>query len=554
MNKIFLSLLPLSIVFLTGCESVSETNTMGSLQFSSPKVTSQENTTSTNFYFSSPKIATQENARGTNFSSKDTTLENEKLVAPIEMNLSKNDLLYSFISASTPKGAGQESFKGTNFSSKDTTLENEKLVAPIRILSWSEKQKKIKLIKEESENLIKENLIADQIRNEDVDAQLITDLANLEKNIPIKEGRLSQAMKGDLRHKIRLLDAETALKVAEIKMLSSTRSYNVVARLEDRVLSETSGARKELIRKMFVREPENYYQLKEQGKQLEAVYQVDIAQVKLQYQQKIDVVKNDIESLRVANKKIIDNRFSELEVQRIAEALIIEEGVKAKNQEIVNKSHPGFKAKISKYINAFEIKLSQREAFILGRLKEEYVSKKSSRNSTRELENRRYIAGINQQIEQEQTTYKDQSRDGLYSARDAKVDSIIKGQKRSINRVESDGAQKLATLEAQHSRGYEKQKHILQAPYKKKEQLLNQKSQQVRSKALSRFNSENYAIIAKEKKEIDLINREINARVKAKIKALLDSFEALKKEEEVNAKKISVEKPKESPGFFESLF
>ena len=317
MNKIFLGLLPLSVVFLTGCESVSENNTLGSLQFSAPKVTGQENITSTNLYFSSPKRAAQENARGTDFSSKDTTLENEKLVAPIEMNLSKNDLLYSFISASTPKGAGQESFKGTNFSSKDTTLENEKLVAPIRILSWSEKQKKIKLIKEESENLIKENLIADQIRNEDVDAQLITDLANLEKNIPIKEGRLSQAMKGDLRHKIRLLDAETALKVAEIKMLSSTRSYNVVARLEDRVLSETSGARKELIRKMFVREPENYYQLKEQGKQLEAVYQVDIAQVKLQYQQKIDVVKNDIESLRVANKKIIDNRFSELEVQRL---------------------------------------------------------------------------------------------------------------------------------------------------------------------------------------------------------------------------------------------
>jgi len=526
---------------------------MGSLQFSVPKDTSQGTITSTNLYFSTPKRATQENARGTNFSSKNTTLENEKLVAPIKMNLSKNDLLYSLLSA-TPKDLGQESFKGTVFSSKDTTLESEKLVAPIRVLSWSEKQKKIKLIKEESENLKKENLIADQIRNEDVDTQLITDLANLEKDIPVKEHELLQMMKDELKHKIRLLDAETALKVAEIKMLSSTRSYNVVARLEDRVLSETSGARKELIRKMFIREPENYYQLKEQGKQLEAVYQVDIAQVKLQYQQKINVVKNDIESLRVANKKIIDNRFSELEVQRIAEALIIEERVKAKNQEIVNQSHPGLKAKISKYIDAFEIKLSQREAFILGRLKEEYVSKKSSRNSTRELENRRYIAGINQQIEQEQITYKDQSRDRLYSARDAKVDSIIKGQKRSINQVESDGAQKLATLEAQHARGYEKQKHTLQAPYKKKEQLLNQKSRQVRSKVLSRFNSENYAIIAKEKKEIDLINREINARVKAEIKVLLGSFEALKKEEAAIAKKISLEKPKESPGFFESLF
>ena len=426
------------------------------------------------------------------------------------------------------------------------------------------KQEEIKIIKEATITTQNNNVIADQIRNEDIDMQLITDLANLEKNIPIQEKELVQMMKDGLRHKIRLLDAETALKVAEIKMFSSAKSVNVVAKVEDRALSKTSGIRKELIRKMFISEPENYYQLKEQGKQLDAIYQVDIAKVKLQYQQKIDVVKSDIGSLRVANKKIIDNRFSELEAQRIAEAFTIEEKVKKTNQEVVNQSYPGLKAKILKYIDAFEIKLSQREAFILDRLKEEYISKKSSRNSARKLENRRYIAGINQQIEQEQNTYEDQSRDRLYSARDVKVDSIIKGQKRSINRVESDGAQKIAALKARHAREHEKQKNILQVPYKKKEQILNQKSQQFRSKALSRFNSENYAITAKEKKEIDVINREINARVKAEIKALLDSFEALRKEEadnkmkEVSEKKAKeierLKKPKESPGFFESLF
>jgi len=152
----------------------------------------------------------------------------------------------------------------------------------------------------------------------------------------------------------------------------------------------------------------------------------------------------------------------------------------------------------------------------------------------------------------------------LYSARDVKVNSIIVGQKRSVNRVESDGAQKLVALITQHAKGYEKQKHTLQAPYKKKGQVLNQKSQQTRSKVLSRFNSENYAIIAKENKETGVINREINARVKAEIKASLDSFEALQKEEAANkikeeaAKKaIEIEKlkkSKESPGFFKSLF
>jgi hypothetical protein len=380
----------------------------------------------------------------------------------------------------------------------------------------------------------------------------------LEKDIPIEEKELAQTMKSELKHKIRLLDAETALKLAEIKMLASTKNNNVIARIEDKILSQTSSARKELITKMLVSESDNYFleifRLKEQGKLLEVKHQVEVAKIKLQHQKEIVALKNNVKSLKVANIKIIDTRLAELEIQRIAEALIVKGEVKKKNQEIVNQSYPGLKAKISKYINTFEIKLSQREAFILDRLKEEYISKKSSRNSARGLKNKRYIADINQQIEQEQKIYEDQSRDRLYSARDVKVNSIIVGQKRSVNRVESDGAKKLVALITQHAKGYEKQTHTLQAPYKKKGQVLNQKSQQTRSKVLSRFNSENYAIIAKEKKETGVINREINARVKAEIKALLDSFEALKEEDAAKAKKISLGKPKESLGFFESLF
>ena len=596
MNKVFLGSLLVTSVLLIGCETTpggsTEERPFGTI-FDVPAEASIK-----------VKIAsvTQEDSQETDFSVNESVQEDDQVIQSPGEALDKKDLLYGFynsgiigtpadfdnffdevgsqsnntkIASSTGAGpAVTASAFGTLFDfSADTPADFDNFFsndsgAPVEFGDFfssdfnvdsdfqfdPEKQAKIKIIKENTITTQKNNVIADQIRNEDVDTRLITDLANLEKDIPVKESELVQMMRDELKHKIRLLDAETALKVAEIKMFSSAKSDNVVARVEDRVSSKTSGVRKELIRKMFISEPENYYQLKEQGKQLDAIYQVDIAKVKLQYQQKIDVVKNDIESLRAANKKIIDNRYAELEAQRIAEALIIEGETKAKNQEIVDQSYPGFQTNISKYIDAFEIKLSQRESFFLDRLKEEYISKKSSRVSARELENRRYIANINQQIEQEQNTYEDQSRDRLNSARDAKVGSIIKGHKRSINRVESDGAQKIAALEARHAREHEKQKNILQAPYKKKERILNQKSQQSRSKVLSRFNSENYAIIAKEKKETDVINREINARVKAEIKALLGRFEALKKEEAAIAKKISLEKPKESPGFFESLF
>ena len=81
---------------------------------------------------------------------------------------------------------------------------------------------------------------------------------------------------------------------------------------------------------------------------------------------------------------------------------------------------------------------------------------------------------------------------------------------------------------------------------------------------MSRFRSEEYAVVAKIRKETGVANREIDARVKAEIKASLDSFKALQKEEAANnvkeeAAKKAVEieklkKSKESPGFFKSLF
>ena len=582
MNKVFLGSLLVSSVLLIGCESIPDDSPTGDLV---------EITTTS---------VTQKNGQETDFSPKENVQESSQMMLRPGQSLDKKDLLYGFYNSGivgepvdfdnffAEEGRSKAAFT-TTFSFIDTnpnTSSNaigdffdSSTIAPVDFDNFfsdtgqsslkmgrsnfdfildAESQEKVDNIIKRLVATQKNDVIANQIRIKDADTQLITYLSNLEKDIPIEEKELAQTMKSELKHKIRLLDAETALKLAEIKMLASTKNNNVIARIEDKILSQTSSARKELITKMLVSESDNYFleifRLKEQGKLLEVKHQVEVAKIKLQHQKEIVVLKNNVKSLKVANIKIIDTRLAELEIQRIAEALIVKGEVKKKNQEIVNQSHPGLKAKISKYINTFEIKLSQRESFILDRLKEEYISKKSSRNSARGLENKRYIADINQQIEQEQKIYEDQSRDRLYSARDVKVNSIIVGQKRSVNRVESDGAKKLVALITQHAKGYEKQKHTLQAPYKKKGQVLNQKSQQTRSKVLSRFNSENYAIIAKEKKETGVINREINARVKAEIKALLDSFEALKKEEAAKAKKISLEKPKESPEFFESLF
>jgi len=421
-----------------------------------------------------------------------------------------------------------------------------------------EKQKKINKIKQDTITIQKNNVIADQIRNKDIDEQLVLDLANLNKKLPINEKNLAKEMGNELRHKVRLLDAETALKIAELKMVASTRSNNIISRVEDRVLDATSAARKVSIKKILSVEPENYYQLKyqlkQQEKQLEATYQVDVATITLQFQKKLEHLDSDVKLLREANKKIIDNRAAELEAQRIADALIIEISEKEKNQKIVKQAYPALDDKILKYSNTFKDRLVHRENSLLDRLHAQYASAKNARKSDRELENRQYLSKINKQIKQEQTSYIEKSSDRLNIEKDSKIKSIAKNLNNSVNRIESQGVKALADLKAQNVREHQKLKSKLAVPYKKKEQALNQKYQQDKSKILSRFRSEEYAVVAKIKKERGGINREIDARVKSEIQTLLASFEALKKEETEKAKKINAEKPEESPGFFGSLF
>ncbi|RUM85526.1 MAG: hypothetical protein DSZ20_06015 [Candidatus Thioglobus sp.] len=540
---------------------MSENNTLGSLQFSAPKVTDQENISSANLYFSSPKRATQENAGGTDFSSKDTTLENEKVVTPIKMSLNKNDLLYSLLST-TPK---------------DTTLENEKLVTPIkstlfksesdqstyRILSWSEKQKKIKLIKEESENLKKENLIAQQVRNKDVDTQLEFDLNNLIAKLPVDRKILVQKMQDDLIYKIRLLDADTAIKITDIRMLSIDKSAFALAGVEKKVLSAKSTAEDGVIEHIFATEPDRYYRIREEEKALHVQYIVDMERIKLQSKNnpRLDILEKDVQAFEAANQKIINTRIAELEAQRVAEALIIEVKVKVKHQAIIDAFRAKSESSLKEYGDTVEHELAVAEKVALDQLESKNNRAILSRESQRRADNKQYIREIKKKIQQAQLTREKKVRDTNTPSRDARVIAITNNLNNSIKYIEASRVQTLASLKAQQEQLHQSKIRSLKASFGAKEQVLIQISKQKELKVLSLFKTENSAILTKENKAIEAINKEINARVNDEIKAALDSYEAfrkeeaaIRKEEAAKAKKIRAEKPKESTGFFKSLF
>ena len=158
-------------------------------------------------------------------------------------------------------------------------------------------------------------------------------------------------------------------------------------------------------------------------------------------------------------------------------------------------------------------------------------------------------------------THEKKVRDTSTPSRDARVIAIANNLNNSIKYIEASRVQTLASLKAQQEQLHQSKKRSLKASFGAKEQILIQISKQKELKVLSLFKTENSAILSKENKAIEAINKEINARVRDEIKVALESFEAIRKEEAAirkeeaaNAKKIKAEKLKESPGFFKSLF
>ncbi|RUM83503.1 MAG: hypothetical protein DSZ18_03095 [Candidatus Thioglobus sp.] len=427
----------------------------------------------------------------------------------------------------------------------------------------TKKQAKIKAINKETVVLLKNNAIAEQVRNKDVDTQLEFDLNNLIAKLPVDRNILVQKMQDDLIHKIRLLDADTAIKITDIRMLSIDKSAFALAGVEKKVLSAKSTAEDGVIEHIFATEPDRYYRIREEEKALHVQYIVDMERIKLQSKNnpRLDILEKDVQAFEAANQKIINTRIAELEAQRVAEALIIEVKVKVKHQAIIDAFRAKSESSLKEYGDTVEHELAVAEKVALDQLESKNNRAILSRESQRRADNKQYIREIKKKIQQAQLTREKKVRDTNTPSRDARVIAITNNLNNSIKYIEASRVQTLASLKAQQEQLHQSKIRSLKASFGAKEQVLIQISKQKELKVLSLFKTENSAILTKENKAIEAINKEINARVNDEIKAALDSYEAfrkeeaaIRKEEAAKAKKIRAEKPKESTGFFKSLF
>ena len=244
------------MVLLTGCEHISENSSNTIPSSEQPRVTNFSAAKSENNQVeSAPSLAVQDFKKLADSWGSDTDVLSDNFFNSTEDTTSTPDVKLgeatdfdNFFS-----NANQDQSSSTKFNTTaKPPMATETLVQSIpRVLSYYEKQEKIKFIKEESERLKKENLIAEQVRNEDIDSQLEVDLSDLIAKLPVDEKNLAQKMQDDLRRKIRLLDADTAIKITNIRILSLGKSATALASVEKKILGAKSNVEDSIIEHIF---------------------------------------------------------------------------------------------------------------------------------------------------------------------------------------------------------------------------------------------------------------------------------------------------------------
>jgi len=199
-NKIFLSLLPLSIVFLTGCEHlpVNNSNTIpssGSASTNFPAVESEDDLVG-----AAPSLSIQDFKKiSATWGANPEVLSDNFFLDPNQIKVpdiilgEPMDFDNFFANAAvgrqipdTDAPVGKP-IDFDNFFSNQTQTQFD-----------TKKQAKIKAINKETVVLLKNNAIAEQVRNKDVDTQLEFDLNNLIAKLPVDRNILVQKMQDDL--------------------------------------------------------------------------------------------------------------------------------------------------------------------------------------------------------------------------------------------------------------------------------------------------------------------------------------------------------------------
>jgi len=514
-NKILLSTLLSTSLFLTGC-SFSEENTQ---EDKKPINTSTTVTEESSGFFGSlfgegadeaPKVEkTTENEGSSGFFSSWFGDDKDVTDKVVEKDTSKKkSAIQSAVAKKYPK----------------LSKNQQKIIAKIESDAEMERKQRIEAIKIGNINAKVVAKIAKQTRIEAVESRLKEELSVLNDQLKSEEQDLAKAMQVELDTKIKALDSEVKNSIVKVKTKTKDQRVQAISSVERRISDTQSEVESKLMKKALVTELDRFYIFKENERKLEEQYlgKLSITKINLdnEREKQLMIMMQNIRAMKQSNQELLNIRATELERQRIAEAIAVEKNVKAKNHAMIDKLVAKFKAEADEYSNTTKSKLAEQEKVALTKITSKYGQAKTAR----EDKERAYKVGLNAEITNAKKSAGDKMRTNLASERDAKIIKIDEELESKIRKIYADRKQSLSSLKVSSQDQHKQGESDLKAGYQKDKRELISQSKKEKSKITSRARATERELLAKERRAIAAVSKDIMSKIKAKSETIRNNI------------------------------
>lgn len=511
-NKILLITLLGTSLFLTGC-SISDENTKEDAKPTEVKTTETEE--SSDFFGSlfgggetgetpsaEKTIETEESSGffGSWFGDDEKDVKDNS-----KKNLEKNKGIKSAVNKKYSK----------------LTSKQQEIIVKIKIDADAERKRRIEVVKVGNINAKVVAKIAKQTRLEDVDSRLKEALSVLNDQLKSEEDNLAKDSQAELKTKVKTLDLDIQDKVAQVKSNTKDKRIKAITSVERKISDTQSEVESRLMKKALATELDRFYLFKENERKLKDQYLDHLSVTKIELDKErnkqLTIMRQNVNAMEQSSQELLNIRMSELERQRISDAIEVEKKVRERNKAMIDKLIAKFKAEADEYSNTTRLKLAKQEKVALTTITSKYEKNKAAR-TTKEIA---YKVSLNTEIVNAKKSAGDKMRSNLISGRDAQISKIDEKLESSIREIYSDRKSSLSQLESVHQKQHKQKKADLKVEYEKSKKDIISQSRKDKSSIISRSRIRERELLIKERKAIELINKETRTGIKAKSDAAL---------------------------------
>lgn len=396
--------------------------------------------------------------------------------------------------------------------SKDTAAVEVEKPGSVEEFNKLRKQK-ISEVLAESQEKIKFNKLARQVRIDDIYANKQEELNDLDEKKQAEKEKLNQAIENELSLEQDLLNERVQSLLKETKNNAKGENLRVIAEVEREVSSFESQVESELTKEILKTEVEKISDYMRQERRLERDHKFKLAVEKTKIDSKnkkrLEILAEELKSKRQYNENLVKLKADFLEKQRAETEAAVRRKAQAENKAITDKLANKYIAEVNKFEKDVMTALAEEEKRIISNLNAKFFEAKKERSA----KERKRLSESTTKGKDAKLEAGSKKRTDLIPIRDAKIVIIENELEDAIRQIRMDKKQELASLKIKMDEKHADGLGDIEISYSEKSEQVENKAKVLEKNAISRYELKAEEIESDQERKINAINKEIDTMI-----------------------------------------